>query len=500
MLGLLPALADRPRSNYLADAAGTRLQAAIDPAARRNPGKSGIVLLRHGSDALAARVMLADAAERSLDMQYYIWRYDVSGALLFNAVRRAADRGVRVRLLLDDNNTSGLDALLALLDDHPNIEVRLFNPFIVRRVRWLSYLRDFSRLNRRMHNKTFTADNQATIIGGRNIGDEYFGVHEQVSFVDLDVLAIGAVVGEVSQSFDAYWSCDSSHCADRIVRPLSRREAAKVAAGPRTFLSQPAANELREEVAESRLVPDLLAGTLDVEWSSVRMLVDDPRKGLARERLRDTLSDRLSAALGKPKRRLYLVSPYLVPTRTGMQTLIGLAQRGIDVQILTNSLEATDVATVHAGYVKRRRRLVKAGVVLYELKRTAPPTPRRLRRRQRDRRLSGSSGSSLHAKTFAVDGERVFVGSFNFDPRSARLNTEIGFLIESPAFAGGLEEWFTQQVPRRSYRVALDALRRLRWLELRDDGNLVHASEPGAQPLRRWYVRLVALLPIDWLL
>ena len=194
----------------LPDFSDTRLLHSVLPRVRLHPGKSGVVELRDGRDAFAARALLADAAERTLDIQYYIWRNDMSGILLFDAVRRAADRGVRVRLLLDDNNTAGLDPLLSALNAHPQIEVRLFNPFALRRWRVLNYFTDFARLNRRMHNKTFTADNQVTIVGGRNVGDEYFDAHQDFAFIDLDVLAIGPVVNDVSSDFERYWHSASS--------------------------------------------------------------------------------------------------------------------------------------------------------------------------------------------------------------------------------------------------------------------------------------------------
>src|SRR5688572_7975823 len=223
----LPPLEDRTISEALQETAATRLGQAIAPRLAAHPGKSGFHPLLDAREAFAARVRLAQAADRSLDIQYYIWRADVSGNLLFETLHAAAERGVRVRLLLDDSNTSGLDAALAFLDAHPNIEVRLFNPFPHREARWLGFLTDFSRLNRRMHNKSFTADNQATIIGGRNVGDEYFDAAEGEAFVDLDVLAVGPVVKDVSADFDRYWASGSSYPSDRLIaateaRPISR--------------------------------------------------------------------------------------------------------------------------------------------------------------------------------------------------------------------------------------------------------------------------------------
>src|SRR6478752_10782042 len=235
----LPPLDGRTISNRLQNTAESRLGRSIAPLAEAHPGLTGVVPLLSGRDAFAARVRLADVAERSLDVQYYIWHDDLSGTLLLDALRRAADRGVRVRVLLDDNNTAGLADTLAALDAHANIEVRLFNPFRRRRVRWLDYLTDFSRLNRRMHNKSFTADNEVTIVGGRNVGDEYFGAGHDVLFVDLDVLAIGPVVSDVSRDFDRYWHSESAWPAHRVIPPASAASIAGVTAAAALKVSSP---------------------------------------------------------------------------------------------------------------------------------------------------------------------------------------------------------------------------------------------------------------------
>jgi cardiolipin synthase C len=472
----------------------TLLGRSVGPRARLHPGQSGVVELRDGRDAFAARVLLADNAERTLDLQYYIWRNDMSGALLFAALCRAADRGVRVRLLLDDNNTSGLDPLLAALASHPNIQVRLFNPFRLRRWRPLEFLTDFARLNRRMHNKSFTADGQVTIVGGRNIGDEYFDADQALSFVDLDVMAIGPVVAEVASDFERYWQSESARSAKSVLRRASAASVREVIAAAEQVLQRPASVAYVDALQSCQFVHDLLAGTVEYRWGATRLVSDDPAKGLGRQRPRGTLLERLSDTLNVPTRELQLISPYLVPTRQGERALVDLARSGVKVSILTNALEATDVPIVHAGYTKRRRRLLEAGVVLYELMRVA-----RVRSR-RDRRLTGSSGSSLHAKTFSVDHARVFVGSFNLDQRSASLNTEMGLVIESPVLAAQIASAFAEDIPGRSYRVSLSESGALQWTERHENGATVHTSEPGTSVWKRIGVALMALLPIDWLL
>ncbi len=474
--------------------ADTRLGRAVDSLVAAHPTRSGIVPLADGRDAFAARALLAAAADRTLDIQYYIWHADMSGMLLFEAVRQAAGRGVRVRLLLDDNDTAGMDTILAALDSHPNIEVRLFNPFARRRWRYLDYLTDFSRLNRRMHNKSFTADNQVTIIGGRNVGDEYFGAGQGPLFVDLDVMAIGPVVNDVSTDFDRYWASASSYPAASVLAPASSAGLAHVTDSAAHLERDPAAVAYVQALARQPFVRDLLSRTLDFEWAATKMVSDDPAKGLGRAASGGLLTDRLRQAIGGPTSELELVSPYFVPGSEGVDAFATMAGRGVKVTVLTNSLEATDVAPVHAGYAKRRKPLLEAGVKLFEMKREASGASTRARG------LTGSSGSSLHAKTFSVDRSRVFVGSFNFDPRSERLNTEMGFVIDSPELARRIADNFAKEIPERSYEVRLSTSRKLRWVERSNSGEIVHDVEPGTTFLERAMVAVLSVLPIDWLL
>jgi putative cardiolipin synthase len=494
-LGAVPSLENRSVTTALADTADTGLGKAILPRLRQWPGMSGIYALPDAHDALAARVRLAQRAERSLDVQYYIWRNDLSGTLLLEALRDAAERGVRVRLLLDDNNTSGLDPILAALDSHPGIEVRLFNPFAIRSVRALGYLTDFFRLNRRMHNKSFTADNLATIVGGRNVGDEYFDATDGMAFVDLDVLAIGPVVAKVSADFDRYWASRSSYPADRLLAPGDAQGLARLAESAARIASSPTGAKYLDAVRNSQFMRELNDGRLAFEWADTHMVSDDPAKGVGGAAPEAMLPAKLKTIMGDPVDRVELVSAYFVPGVDGTQWFRSLASRGVKVQVLTNSLEATDVVPVHAGYAKRRKALIEAGVGLYELKRlpgrTEPP----------DTRASfGSSSSSLHAKTFAVDGARVFIGSFNFDPRSAELNTEMGFVIESAALTRRIDQEFSGRIAKNAYEVRLDGTGRLYWLERRRDEVIRHDVEPGASLGERAGVAVISWLPIDWLL
>jgi putative cardiolipin synthase len=491
----LPPLENRPASTADLNTGATRLGRAISPRVAAHPGTSGIYWLTDARDAFAARVLLAQEAERTLDVQYYIWHNDMTGTLLFAALRAAADRGVRVRLLLDDNNTQGLDALLAALDAHPHIEVRLFNPFVIRSVRALGYLTDFSRANRRMHNKSFTVDNQVTIVGGRNVGDEYFGAADDVLFADLDVMAIGPVVTEVSKDFDRYWNSNSSYPVAGFLRSVDDIALDALSAAAAGIERSPRALAYTRALRGSTFAQDLLEERLDFEWTGARLISDDPAKGLGLEAPRSLVFNKLKKTMGEPVSELNLVSPYFVPTQAGTDAFVELARSGIKVRVLTNSLEATDVAAVHAGYAKHRKALLEAGVSLYELRRLTQASARR-----RVLGLSGSSASSLHSKTFSVDRSRVFVGSFNFDPRSASLNTEMGFVIDSPVLARRIFAAFDERMPAEAYEVRLSPEGQLYWLERRGKAVVRHDVEPGTSLGERAIVSVMSMLPIDWLL
>ncbi len=299
----LPSLEGRSESRAVASVAGTPIHEALAPGLAAHPGLSGFYSLSDGEDAFAARVAMIDAAVRALDIQYYIWNDDVTGRLVFEALLRAADRGVEVRLLLDDNNTPGLDALLAVLDAHPRIEVRLFNPFRQRSLRLLGYVFDFARTNRRMHNKTLTADGAATIVGGRNVGDEYFDAGGELGFVDLDVVAVGPIVAEVSASFDAYWLSDSAYPVERLLPPANGVQRERIVAQVAAAAAEPGARRYLEKIRDGRVMRDLVAKELPFEWADARLVVDDPAKGLGRSRPERMLPSRLERAIGEPPER-----------------------------------------------------------------------------------------------------------------------------------------------------------------------------------------------------
>lgn len=475
--------------------ASNRLQRAIAPRLARHPGKCGIHPLSDGLDAFAARYLLMEMAEQTLDVQYYIWQNDMSGRLLFSALLNAADRGVCVRLLLDDNNTMGMDETLSELNRHPNIAIRLFNPFSFRTLRALGYLSDFARLNRRMHNKSFTVDGVATIVGGRNVGDEYFAAGEQPLFSDLDVLAVGPVVEDVARDFERYWQ-------SKAVSPLNAVVDVSVE-DPHQAVRLPAAWQESEQVKKylhrlnaTAFVSQFDSGSLEMTWAKTRLLSDDPRKGLGKAKRDSLLPMRMLEVIGKPQQQFDIISAYFVPTRAGVAQLLALVRKGVKISILTNSLAANDVSIVHAGYAKWRKKLLRYGVQLYEMK---PSTDGR--HAPHDHGLTGNSGSSLHAKTFSVDNQKLFIGSFNFDPRSAVLNTEMGLVIEHPILATKVHERFMDSIRDRAWKLRLDKWGRVNWIEYAGEpGEIVHKHEPRTRFIQRLLVRLVWRLPVEWLL
>jgi len=479
----LPTDIVRSESHALRGTETTRLGQIAQPMLKAHPGESGFRPLQKGVDALLARVVLAETAERSLDVQYYIWHDDLTGRFFADALLRAADRGVRVRVILDDVGARANDETLLSLDAHPNIEICLFNPVASRSFRSLGMLTDFSRVNRRMHNKSFIADNQRAILGGRNIGDEYFGAQSEVAFGDLDVLTVGRAVGDVSDAFDRYWNSSASIPISAL---LGRSGEAADLDALRTSLA--AFVEAQRDSpyvtgAKSQLAEMMATGSDGFFWGKAHLLYDDPSKiGRAPEDTEGHLLPQFADLGLQVDHELLIISPYFVPGEKGVDWLRGLVKRGVRVTVLTNSLAATDVGAVHAGYQQYRMGLLEAGIRLYELKPEAIE-------REREKSGGGVSGSraSLHAKTFVFDRRAVFIGSLNLDPRSIQLNTEIG-LVE-------------RNLDKIAWRLesAADASggKRIIWVETGAEGVRTLTEEPEVSTWRRFSVWFLGLLPIE---
>src|SRR5690554_2277933 len=336
-----------------------RFAEVLAPLLAQHPNKTGVLPLVNAREAFAARVMLARQAQQTLDVQYYIWRNDRTGTLLFEALHEAADRGVKVRLLLDDHSTSGLDATLIGLQSHPNISVRLYNPLRLRRPRFINYLVDFKRVNRRMHNKVFIADQQVLISGGRNIGDEYFGAHDDLVFADLDALLIGSVVVDANVEFETYWNSALAVPLSQLFTLTKPQSLSTLERRASVVESDPQAKKYVDAVRKMPFVQSFLARQIEFVWADVQLVADTPKKTLGLADENQLLGYQLQQVIGHPEHCVRLVSPYFVPTAEGVQHLCELAATGIEITILTNSLEATDVAVVHAGYAKWRNTLLQ---------------------------------------------------------------------------------------------------------------------------------------------
>jgi cardiolipin synthase C len=477
--------------NSPGDLASTRLSQFFGPAADEHPGLAGFSLLSHGREAFIVRLALADLAERSLDMQYYVWDGDTTGRIIVDRVMKAADRGVRVRLLVDDPYYKASDPVKAALDAHPNVEIRLFNPLSNRNWSAFDFIVDFGRVNRRMHNKLMVADNAAAIVGGRNIGDIYYGVNTIANYRDLDVLAVGPVVRDLSGVFDRYWNNPSTvpiaALVDRAygagdLDAIRTRLREEIAAADYPYPIDQDLDELAERGAELR---DNLV------WAHGQVIADDPEK-IARGKESDDVVEFIRGRVAQLKEELLVESPYFVLPARAQATLKALHERNIRVRVLTNSLASNDMLPAHSGYAKTRRRLLENGMELYELR---PDTDAF---RPGWSLLSGLSRAALHTKAMAFDREAVFIGSFNLDPRSAVINTEAGLYIESPELAERLRAYMaTGVMPANSYRVLLNPNDEIVWETVKDGQSVRYPDEPEVGFCRRIAADLLKLLPID---
>ena len=461
------------------------------------PGEtSGFRLLPSGSFAFEARVALARRAQRTLDLQYYLFHDDEAGRALSREILAAALRGVRVRVLLDDIATQGQDAMLAQLSTHPNLEIRLFNPFAGGRAnlvtRVLASTFDAARVNHRMHNKLFVADNAMAITGGRNIGNEYFMQGSASNFIDLDVFAAGVIVPQMSAVFDQFWNSDYAYPVQAFAafkldnKPLPADPVAVPELAP----------EARDPLGYAPLGAEIDRGKLALTWASARVVADAPSKvaGVTALTLGDTASHMILRLMDSAQSDVLVISPYFVPGKIGIAAMQRLAKRGIRMAVLTNSLGANDSPLVHIGYARYRRAMLKLGVHLYEL------SPTRAQKRDRVG-LFGSSRASLHAKVVAIDRKRLFIGSLNLDARSARTNTEMGILIDSAPLTTQLYALLKADNENSSYelRLAPDS-GALEWVA-RDDGTeTILTSEPDVNVLLQLGLWLISPLAPEELL
>jgi phosphatidylserine/phosphatidylglycerophosphate/cardiolipin synthase-like enzyme len=475
----LPRHVQKPHSQALADPETTSLGRII-AAEEGGNNLSGIRLLTSGEEALADLVALADHAERTLDIQYYIIHQDESARILLHHVRLAADRGVRVRVLVDDLNTSGEDRRFMHLSEHVNVEVRVFNPFPGGRsatwTRLLASVGEIRRINHRMHNKLFVADNALAITGGRNIGDQYFTRDPQNNFIDLDVVAAGAIVPELSASFDAFWNSKFAYPIASVASPVNAEPAS----------SAPLDNE--STASANWLEGELEAGTVVLTWVPATVLADRPAK-IASDTSpgeEETIANNIVALMRSAKQELIVISPYFVPGEDGVALFAKLVGDGVHIRVLTNSLASTDSPLVHNGYSRYRAALLHLGIELSEVR------PKLGQKRARFHPFR-SSNASLHAKALVIDQRTVFIGSMNMDARSARTNSELGLVIRSPEIARQVTSLLDDISAEGSYRLRLlDHSNQIEWSSGEPGSEKTWFRDPETTRLQRFSLKLLA--------
>jgi cardiolipin synthase C len=495
-------------SSALAQPEQTRFGRQFADAAREHGGNSGFHMLAVGVDGFLARVQMINAAERTLDLQYFIFRADETGQLLTEAALRAADRGVRVRVLIDDGETISGDEQLVALDAHPQIEVRTFNPFAYRghakALRALEFTLSNSRLDYRMHNKLMVVDNSIALIGGRNIGDRYFQVDPQWQVADDDVFAAGPIVKALSVTFDEYWNS----AVAIPVRALSKGKTSDAAlARYREFLSEHrqqvklGGTDYASRVASGEPLAGMLSGRLPLVWAHAQVVCDSPeKKRVEKGGMIGRLMHRpVAKTVAAVQSELLMITPYFIPGDEGMQLFGDLRKRNVRVRVLTNSLESANVLAAHSGYMHYRLPLLEEGVELYEVR----SLPGNARGSGETAQMTRYGNYSIHAKLFVFDRQRLFIGSMNFDQRSMHLNTEIGLIIDSPELAQQIAARFQSMAsPPNSYALTLlprgeGRPPRLVWRTEEDGKAVEYETEPARSDLQRFKVHLLSLLPLD---
>ncbi len=506
----LPPGADFPKkeSSALEHPEQTRLGKQFDQGAKTHNGNSAFRLISIGVDGLLTRAQIINTAEKTLDLQYFIFRNDQTGSLLTDALLRTADRGVRVRLLVDDGDTVKGDEEIKALDAHPNIEVRIFNPFLYRGSSYLAKGLEFafnkSRLDYRMHNKLFIADNAVALVGGRNIGDEYFQIDPEAQLGDDDVFAAGPIVRELSGSFDEFWK-------SALTIPVEALPGGKPTDQELVVYRQKLEEhrkklkddgvEYARRIATGEPLASILSGKLPLVWAHAQLIYDTPEKHKVEkgEMMGKLMHRAVAAAAAQCDSELLMISPYFIPGSDGLQLFKDLRARNVRVRILTNSLIANNVLAAQAGYMPYRVPLLDAGVELFEIRALLGST----RGTGQTQAISSYGNYSLHAKFLVFDRKKVYIGSMNFDERSKTLNTEIGLIIDSPELAqqtAARIEGLTQ--PANSYAVALRpgssaANPQLVWRTTEDGKPVEYDKEPARNEKQRLEVKFLSLLPLD---
>lgn len=481
----------------------TALAKIITPLRDANPGLTGYRVLFDPLEALAARLELIEKSEKTLDLQYYIWDNDKIGSMALHSIIEAADRGVKVRLLIDDNNAKQMEGIYLALDQHTNIDVRLYNPYRFRHYRAMDMVLNLKRINRRMHNKSFIADNQIALIGGRNMSNQYYNVSDNYQFSDVDVMLAGSAADEIVHSFDEYWNDDYAFPVKQLVNP---RHYTLRFEGLKEQLEQHdrevSVQNYLDLASRSHAFENWLNNSIQLDWVKAEVVKDPPSKIKAKAKKEEHLNFQLLNSLDKPTQTVDIISAYFVPEKKGAKQLEQLADNGVKVRVLTNSFKANDVPVVHAFYAKYRQDLLENDVQLYEFLSTPDSENLNINTAELAKKakvnIKGLSRSSLHAKLMALDEKQVFIGSFNFDPRSAYLNTEIGVLLYSPQLAKAVHHTMDQNLSKYAYKLVLNAENKINWkIKLADGSIRTYEKEPKMKWWQRASMKVVSWLPIE---
>ena len=491
-----------PETALQVDTAQTTLAQIIQPLQEQHPDLTGYLVLFEPLEALATRLSLIDKAEKRLDLQYYIWDNDKVGSLALHALIRAADRGVKIRLLIDDNNAKSTEGIFLALAQHPNIEVKLFNPYRFRKYRALDMILDLKRINRRMHNKSFIADHQVALIGGRNMTNQYYNVSDNYQFSDVDVMLVGTAVKDISHSFDEYWSHEYAYKVQEVVKQSAHHlsyESLKRQLDE--HYERVTVQNYLDLTSNSQAIDSLMSRDIQLDWVKAEVVKDSPDKIKSKAKKKEHLNFQLIQHLEQPEKNVDLISAYFVPEKKGAKMLTDLAKDGVKVRVLTNSFKANDVAVVHAFYGKYRQNLLEHGVQLYEFlpalnKNDLDKNTEDLAKKAKVS-IKGLSRSSLHAKLMALDEKQVFIGSFNFDPRSAYLNTEIGVLLNSPPLAQAVHTTMDENLSKYAYKLVLDANKKITWQRQTPQGPVIYTKEPRMKWWQRAGIKMLSWLPIE---
>ena len=491
-----------PETALQVDTAQTTLAQIIQPLQEQHPDLTGYLVLFEPLEALATRLSLIDKAEKRLDLQYYIWDNDKVGSLALHALIRAADRGVKIRLLIDDNNAKSTEGIFLALAQHPNIEVKLFNPYRFRKYRALDMILDLKRINRRMHNKSFIADHQVALIGGRNMTNQYYNVSDNYQFSDVDVMLVGTAVKDISHSFDEYWSHEYAYKVQEVVNQSAHHlsyESLKRQLDE--HYERVTVQNYLDLTSNSQAIDSLMSRDIQLDWVKAEVVKDSPDKIKSKAKKKEHLNFQLIQHLKQPEKNVDLISAYFVPEKKGAKMLTDLAKDGVKVRVLTNSFKANDVAVVHAFYGKYRQNLLEHGVQLYEFlpalnKNDLDKNTEDLAKKAKVS-IKGLSRSSLHAKLMALDEKQVFIGSFNFDPRSAYLNTEIGVLLNSPPLAQAVHTTMDENLSKYAYKLVLDANKKITWQRQTPQGPVIYTKEPRMKWWQRAGIKMLSWLPIE---